>query len=409
MTTALYYVGASILLLIAVLRLYLWARDQRLPEGEREPFRRKLYRWIAYRLPIPLVSWCMARVWGYAQSRRERIPEGQTVMLDTSISFDDALRIWEQSRDRKVWGHSQKLGDQKGWSLWRYGRAWWHIYETQLHAEWHFFGKTSTAIGFSFAGEEMDFGIHVALDRLFSIYLSIDHTPILHKLFRPIQSWHGYETAIKFFDHSVWVHFAYNELFGARSIKKWFLPKWVSLWKSIGSHNDPGVGFYFSIDYFNVLLGSMQHEKVYLWENPITAEIPIEPDNSLGFHYTGTFMAERHTWWRKRFPMFKDVHHYVDIRVEKPPMHTGKGENSYDLDDDGIFGMGAHAKTIEEAIAAYQEAVKRDRKRYGMGSDVYNALEKIKAQDTWRALMNVQVEQGSGGVVEVPFPPDAVL
>lgn len=47
-------------------------------------------------------------------------------------------------------------------------------------------------------------------------------------------------------------------------------------------------------------------------------------------------------------------------------MHQGKGENSYDQDDDGIFGMGVPGTTLEEAIKGYQDAVSRDRKRYGM-------------------------------------------
>ena len=363
------------------------------------------YQWLAWRLPIELVAWCVLRVWAYATSQRTKIADGQTIPLDASISLDDALGIFQQRRDRKIYGHTQALDEQKGWSIWRSGRAWWHIYETKLHAEWLFFGHSSTGIGFSFAGDEKDFGIHVAINRLFSIWLSIDHTPILRRLFRPLRGWHGYDTSIKMFDGAIWVHVAYDEKWGARTVRHRFLPDWINLWKAAGYKDEPGVGFYFSIHYLDVLFGGNQHEEVELWPERITAEIPIEPDNSFGMHYIGSFMAERHTWYRKYFPMFKHVHHYVDIQMEKPPMHQGKGENSWDLDDDGIFGMGVPGTTLEEGIAGYQNAVKRDRKKYGMGSAVLHELEKRETQQSWRALMEVPLEQGSGGVIDVPLPP----
>jgi hypothetical protein len=96
----------------------------------------------------------------------------------------------------------------------------------------------------------------------------------------------------------------------------------------------------------------------------------MEPDNSHGYHYIGQFMLEEHRWWRSYFPRHKRVHRYVDIRVDEPPMHAGKGENSYDLDDDGIFGMGVPCETVEEAIKGYQEAVDRNRKKYGFPSHI---------------------------------------
>jgi hypothetical protein len=37
----------------------------------------------------------------------------------------------------------------------------------------------------------------------------------------------------------------------------------------------------------------------------------------------------------------------IDIKIDKPPMHAGKGENSYDLDDDGTYGMSGPYKGPE--------------------------------------------------------------
>lgn len=66
------------------------------------------------------------------------------------------------------------------------------------------------------------------------------------------------------------------------------------------------------------------------------------------------------------------------MEIEKPPMRAGKGENSWDLDDDGCFGMSApwdktpptwktRDQCAREAVAYYVESAMRDAKRYGSG------------------------------------------
>lgn len=81
--------------------------------------------------------------------------------------------------------------------------------------------------------------------------------------------------------------------------------------------------------------------------------------------YTGTVTLTRDTWKRKRWPRTKVVYR-ANIEVPKPPMFAGKGENSYDCEDDAIYGMTCQAKSLHEAITAYEAAVYRNRARYGM-------------------------------------------
>ena len=330
------------------------------------------------------------------------------------------FRIYLAVSGQYIHFHSQNLTDGK-LPMWRHGRCWWNVsiidenkfMDSQrwlnglgARLEWSTFSNETFAVEIRILDDEDDIQFHIGIPYLLSFWLSFEDLPLLDRIpYKWRRNW-GYQTSIKFFEGSLWVHFLHAEAWGSKhgTFGKW-LPSWISIVISRGYKEYKGVGFYVVFALDQLLLGKMKHERVFLWEKPITAEIPIEPDNSLGMHYTGTFMAERHTWWRSHFPIFKRVHYYVNIHVENPPMHQGKGENSYDLDDDGIFGMGVPGTTIEKGIAGYQDAVKRDRKKYGMGSAVLLELEKLERQKSWHALMEYPLEQGSGGVTSVPLPP----
>jgi hypothetical protein len=330
-----------------------------------------------------------------------------------------AVRLYLLVSDQHIHFHSQRLDYRNiKQPIWRYARCWWFFSPndqskssrsrhpwTQFGLSWSFFIPCITHIGFDIAGEEDDFRFYAGIAWLFSFHMILQGLPFFDALFRDVRDGYGYETSISWSDGTLRIHVAYDETWGARTFDRWWIPNWIHVWTSSSYKEHGGVGFYVSFLLDNLFLGSMQHEKVYIWEKPVIAEMPIEPDNSLGLHYTASFMAERHTWWRKHFPMFKRVHHYVDIRLEDPPMHQGKGENSYDLDDDGIFGMGMPGTTIEEAIAGYQAAVKSDRDRYGMGSAMHNAIQTIETRLAWKTLMSRPLEQESGGVIDLPLPP----
>lgn len=286
-----------------------------------------------------------------------------------------AFRIYLHVTDQHVSFHSQNLSrDGHAERTWRQGRCWWHLYPNDdrkvsrypsptINPEWHLFDRSSTQIGFQFAGEEEDWLFRISVDRLFYLSLSLEGIPLFYKFFKDIREGWGYETSISFHDGSLWIHVLYNERWGAHTVKWKWVPDWISIWAASGQK---GYGFYISMHFDTLILGARKHLKVELWPEPITAPIPIEPDNTLGFSYVGQFMLERHAWWRARFPWRKKIHHYVDIQVEHPPMFAGKGESDWDIDDDGIFGMGVPGTTLEEAIKGYQDAVYRNRDKYGM-------------------------------------------
>lgn len=111
------------------------------------------------------------------------------------------------------------------------------------------------------------------------------------------------------------------------------------------------------------LLGRQKYTNEVL-QPYVEVVIPMPEKN-----YIGKCQIERCTWKRKRWPFEKSIIR-AEINLEKPPMFAGKGENSWDCDDDCIYAMTCGAKTVTEAITRYQEAVYRDRARYGMPSKV---------------------------------------
>jgi len=297
-----------------------------------------------------------------------------------------AFRLYLWRTDQHVYFHYQNTSDKdRPEPTWRNGRCWWMLSPNDenkhtryprptLHPWWHLFHRSSSAdVSFRIASEEEDLAFHLAIPWLATLGLTFSELPFLYRLFRGVRQGFGYETGIRWSDGSLYVHVIHCNAWGSSTVHRWWIPGWIHVWKGTGYKEYPGVGFYVTFLFDNLILGSREYEKVELWPVPVIAEIQIEPDNSLGFRYFGTFMGERHSWWRKHFPWFKQTHHYVDIRCENPPLHSGKGENSYDQDDDGIFGMGVPGTTIDEAIAGYQEAVKRDRQKYGMPGDIHEA------------------------------------
>lgn len=63
---------------------------------------------------------------------------------------------------------------------------------------------------------------------------------------------------------------------------------------------------------------------------------------------------------------FKRVGTEVTLSIPKGIPFAGKGENSWDCDDDGLFGIGGDS--IDDAIRSAQDAVKSRRQRYGHAS-----------------------------------------
>lgn len=86
------------------------------------------------------------------------------------------------------------------------------------------------------------------------------------------------------------------------------------------------------------------------------------------------------TWFRRHIPIcwLEQKQVRVEMKISKPPMRAGKGENSWDCGDDGVFGVTQnwkHARPtwdnkvemIRLAISDYAQRALKDAKRYGSG------------------------------------------
>lgn len=82
-------------------------------------------------------------------------------------------------------------------------------------------------------------------------------------------------------------------------------------------------------------------------------------------NYQATAKIEHRTWKRPRWLSRSRTSAWLDIPKGIP--HAGKGENSWDCGDDGLFGIGG--VTIEDAIGNAVKYVLAARRRYGMPSE----------------------------------------
>lgn len=80
--------------------------------------------------------------------------------------------------------------------------------------------------------------------------------------------------------------------------------------------------------------------------------------------YAAVAKIERFT--RSRARWFTDVEVCAWLDIPKGIPHAGKGENSWDCGDDGLYGIGG--TTVADAIARAQASVERSRHRHGHAS-----------------------------------------
>lgn len=112
-----------------------------------------------------------------------------------------------------------------------------------------------------------------------------------------------------------------------------------------------------SLDLRRLVLG----ERVYQAEELalVPCHVPMPEGN-----YPAVAKVQRVTRGYTRW--FKRVGVEVDLSIPKGIPFAGKGENSWDCGDDGLFGLGGNS--IDDAIKRAQESVNERRQRYGHAS-----------------------------------------
>lgn len=107
------------------------------------------------------------------------------------------------------------------------------------------------------------------------------------------------------------------------------------------------------------LFGRAKTDKRVVSVTPV--EIPLD-----GRTYPATVALEAWETRRARWPWAYRRRLSSNIEVPAPPRFAGKGENSWDCGDDGIYGMSSSELSPASVVGQYVKRVLENRERYGM-------------------------------------------
>lgn len=212
---------------------------------------------------------------------------------------------------------TQNLTDNK-YPLWRAGRAWWK----KLYLEWYLCKE----YGFGFSFGLRRWGFNISLGKLLILYFSIGER-------------NDTELSISFFEGSLVINHPWERKYEWRSSDPW--------WKK---------SIRFPVK--DWLLG---RRKVNRSEgDPEAVYIPM-PEGCYIAKATPVKLTFTRRWY-----IPKETKEYVNINIEGGIPYRGKGENSWDCGDDGLWGTGGD--TVEGAIGNVVATVLKNRKKYGYDS-----------------------------------------
>ncbi len=243
----------------------------------------------------------------------------------------------EESEGRIYW-HAQNLNeDSEGCiqgSILRHGRGWLRLLprragsERHLGAEWKMPSRFCHCYG-EIIGDENEVSVSLAIG-LFSVWLHAEG-------FLPKRLWRiNRKTGVSIHDAAIWFE-VWSDPNGWDSRD----PKWQKF-------------NFCPVDFF---LGRQVHSSRVLKTERVL--VPM-PEGS----YPATVNIEEAVWKRPRWP-FPIRRIGSEITPDKPIPHPGKGENSWDCDDDATYSMSCGATNAVDAAAALAASVMRDRERHG--------------------------------------------
>lgn len=183
---------------------------------------------------------------------------------------------------------------------------------------------------------EREITFHIGLWHIFCFFLTIQHP-----MFPSWDYKHGdRQIGLRVFSGALWIDIWRND----------------DEWRSNDWRTRPIV-----IHPMDILFGKTKHTQKSL---SITDTSISMPEGS----YPVTVELYLSIWTRPRWPFAKRIKR-ANVELEKPIPVPGKGENSWDIDDDAIMSMTCPANTVEEAIAHVVESALRTRRRHGGSLD----------------------------------------
>lgn len=242
----------------------------------------------------------------------------------------------------------QNLDDGVLKRYWSHGRMWLRRADwthdrrcSAVRAEWVVpAGRWHWSITVGGGDSGRDAGFCFTIPFLLTLYVTVEDVFAMYAFGSDFDRGHDREIGISVHDRAIWWHFWVGTM--ASWSRKY---PWCRWWRQGSFH-------------FASLLGKETHRCEAL-KRDIPLLIPM-PEGV----YRAVAKIERRTW--KRPLWFARVRVSVDVTIPKGIPFQGKGENSWDCGDDGLYGIGGDS--IEGAIRCAQEAVSRSRQRYGPSS-----------------------------------------
>lgn len=206
--------------------------------------------------------------------------------------------------------------------LWRHGRTW--LFGSRVSVEWVVLGRCALGVAVGSRG----FSVRTPLA---SLYVSSTRRD-------PFES---RELDVYWHAGCLWISHPFERSGG---------------WETRAS--DPWWRKAICLHVVDWLIGRARYEQVD--GEPFEALVPM-PEGS----YRAIAQPRRSTWCRRWYwPQRTETSVWLTIPGGIP--HAGKGENSWDCGDDGLFGIGG--ATLEDAIANAIRSSLRSRRRHGHDS-----------------------------------------
>lgn len=233
-------------------------------------------------------------------------------------------------RKRRIWGHWQNLKKEDRTKDWLNGRAWLHVGNAVFGCQWVIpTSKFGISFGIDANGDsQLEGNIGCGL---FAFYWHVEGIRWLYKRINKSR-----EISLRFFDSAMW----------------WELWHDPNEWKSDDSKWRRGT--FRPLDF---LLGKDK----YSFQDKSREEIEITfPEGT----YTAKIKLFTSTWKRPRWPKARVIER-AEVDVKEGVPIPGKGENSWDCDEDAIYSLTTPAISVYEAVEKFVKTVNSRRLKYG--------------------------------------------
>lgn len=281
------------------------------------------------------------------------------------------MRWHYQNLNEKHYGPKKVLG-----SVLVYGRMWWHFGDKEAHRdrgtirfEWHLKPAFGASIEFDTDDDnEITLSLSPFFGSFYLAFVGMFFPRWMRNLLLPYED--------KTHDGKVYRHWERRETHA-----RWFGDSLqVCIWKDDNewSSKDPKWRS-FSVRPLDILFGATKHtDEILVAEHDTLIPMPEG-------QYPARVKLERDTWKRKRWPWWPFVSNRVSYQFDIPDgiPFSGKGENSWDCGEDGLFGTGVTASNEGEAVGkiatlALRERYRRDGHEATMKPWPENPLERSK-------------------------------